>query len=116
MKYTKKDFKLFKSRCKHWIKHFGISEYEIDFKHHDIDTAARCTYDVRAKLACFQLALECNGDFCLQTDMDKLALHEVIHLLLAELGYAIHTTKDYMSDLAISAEHSVVQRILKSYF
>jgi len=114
IKYNKKQFKQFVKYCNYWINKLNITEYEIDFKHHDIDTAARTTYDVRAKLACIQLCLVSEGDFCLQTDLNKLACHEVLHLLLADLGYVIDQTKDFESDLAISAEHSVLQRLLKA--
>lgn len=112
--YSKKDFKLYKSRVKYWLDKFGITEFEVDFKQHDLEgVSARTTYDNKSKLCCFQLATDITYDFCHQDDMNKLALHEVIHLLLADFGFAIHETKDYFSDLAIAHEHAVVQRLLR---
>jgi len=112
--YSKKDFNKFVSHCKFWLNKFGITEWEIDFKHHQIDSAARTTYNCTAKLACFQLTIRGEGDFCLQSDLNRLALHEVIHLLLADFGYSISETKDYQSDLAIAHEHAVVMRLMKA--
>lgn len=112
-KYTDKQYKEYVKHCKKWLTVFGITEWEIDYKHHQIDTAARTTYNNIAKLACFQLTIDGEGDFALQTDLNRLACHEVIHLLLADLVFAIHETKDYCSDLAISREHEVVMRLLK---
>jgi len=114
MKYTynKKQYNEYVRNCKKWLTVFGITEWEIDYKHHKLDTAATTTYNNVAKIACFQLTTEGDGDFCLQTDLNRLACHEVIHLLLADLGFAIHETKDYCSDLAISREHEVVMRLL----
>jgi hypothetical protein len=114
-KYTKKDFKLFKKSLKYWLDKFGITEWEIDYVQHEIDSAARTTYNNKSKLACFQLANKINYDFCAQLDMHRLALHEVIHLLLADLGYAIKETGDYDSDLAIAHEHAVVMRLLRAF-
>jgi hypothetical protein len=112
--YTKKDFKYFKLSVIFWLDKFGITEWEIDFKHHQIDSAARTTYNNKSKLACFQLSKNVEYDFCGQLDMNKLALHEVIHLLLADFGYAIHETKDFCSDMAIANEHAVVMRLMRA--
>lgn len=116
-KYSKSDFKLYKKQCLYWIDKFGITEYEIDFKHHKLDgnSCARTTYNIVAKLACFQLTKFTEGEFCLQSNIDKLALHEVIHLLLADFGKTIEFTKDADNDLVIAQEHAVVQRLLKAF-
>jgi hypothetical protein len=112
--YTTEDYDIFVKHCEYWINKFGITEYEIDFQHSELDSVARCTYDVKAKIACFQLSKFVTYDFCEQSDLNKLALHEVLHLLLADLGYTINETKDHYSDLAISAEHAAVQRLVKA--
>lgn len=113
--YTEDDFDEFKEHCIRWLYKLGISEYEIDFKHHvlDGDAAARTTYNVKSKLACFQLTTTLNGDFCFQNDINKLALHECLHLLFADFGNTIDKT-DFDSELSIAAEHAVVQRLLKA--
>jgi hypothetical protein len=112
--YSKADFSQFKKSVLFWLKKFGITEWEVDFKHHQIDSAAITTYNNKAKLVCFQLSLSIEYNFCEQLDMHKLALHEVIHLLLADFGYVIQETQDYNSDLAISHEHAVVMRLMKA--
>lgn len=112
-KYTNKQFKQYVKYCKYWVNKFGITEYDIDYKHHKFESAARTTYDCKAKLACFQLTTKGEGDYCFQSDLNKLALHEVIHLLLADFGNTIHETKDSNSDLAIAQEHQVVMRLIK---
>lgn len=112
--YTDADFFNFINYIKEWLKKFGLTEYQVDYAHIKLDTAARCTYDVRAKLACFQLAKESEYDFCVQDDLNKLALHEVLHLLLAELGFNIHATKDYFHDTVVAAEHTVVNRLINA--
>ena len=114
--YTKKDFKLYKKSVLYWLNRFGITEWEIDFKHHQIDSVARTTYNCTSKLACFQLTKESQFDYCEQSNIGKLAFHEVIHLLLADFGNAIQETKIFDSDLAISQEHAVVMRMIKAFY
>jgi hypothetical protein len=112
--YTKKDFNSFKKSVIYWMDRFGITEFEYQIIHSQIDGgAAITTYNNKSKLACFQLTHKIKYDFCHQSDMNKLALHEVIHLLLADFGYAIHETKDFCSDLVIAHEHAVVMRLLR---
>jgi hypothetical protein len=113
-KYTAKNFNQFKISVKYWLNEFGITEWEIDYKHHQIDSAAQLTYNNKSKLACFSLTKKGKADFCFQDDLNRLALHEVIHLLLADFGYAIKESGDFDSDLAIAQEHAVVMRLMKA--
>jgi hypothetical protein len=112
--YTNKEFKQFSSSVNYWMNKFGITEWEYEIIHKQTDAAARTTYNNKSKLACFQLTKSIDYDFCGQSDMNKLALHEVLHLLLADFGYAIDETKSYDSDLAIAHEHAVVMRLMKA--
>ena len=94
---------------------FGITEWQYEVLQHQLDNvAATTTYNNRAKLSCFQLTHKIKYDFCHQSDMHQLALHEVIHLLLADYGYAIQETKEFDCDLAIAHEHAVVMRMMKA--
>jgi len=113
-KYTNKDFNKFKQSVKYWLYKFGITEWEVDYKHHQIESAARTTYNNKSKLACFSLTKKGKADFCFQDDLNRLALHEVIHLLLADFGYAIKETGDFDSDLAIAHEHAVIMRLVRA--
>ena len=113
--YSKKDFKQFKASVIYWLDKFGITEWEYEIVQRQLDVAsATTTYNNKSKLACFQLTHNIEYDFCLQADVGRLALHEVLHLLLADFGYAIQETKEYDSDLAIAQEHAVVMRMMKA--
>ena len=107
-KYTIAQFNAFKKHCEYYLALFGITEWDIDYKQHKMDDAARVTYNCSARLACFQLTTKGTGDFCLQEDMQKLALHEVLHLLLAD----IVKSQESLEENAI--EHTVIQRLIKA--
>ena len=107
-KYTAEQFKAYKTHCESYLKLFGITEWDVDYKHHKIDGAARVSYNNSGRLACFQLTTKGIVDFCYHDDMQKLALHEVLHLLLADIA----TSKESPEEIAI--EHTVVQRLIKA--
>jgi hypothetical protein len=113
--YTEDDFTKFSERVSYWIDKFGITEYEYEISHEQLDNVcANTTYNCKSKLASFRLSKNITYYFCPQFNIDKLALHEVIHLLLADFGYTICETKDFDSDLAIAQEHQVVMRLIKA--
>ena len=107
-KYTVEQFKAYKTHCEYYLKIFGITEWDIDYKQHKMDDAARVTYNCSARLACFQLTTKGTGDFCFQDDMQKLALHEVLHLLLADIAASKASPEE------IALEHTVIQRLIKA--
>ena len=107
-KYTIKQFNSYKKYCKHYLALFGITEWDVDYKHHKIDAQSRVSYNNSARIACFQLTTKGTIDFCYNDDMQKLALHEVLHLLLADLAMG----KESVEEIAI--EHTVIQRLINA--
>ena len=87
-KTTKKDFELFKSECRKWIKEFELSNYRINFYwsnefpdcaawlYRNIDNADIKVYFTKKY-----------HDFDLNDEKIKIhAKHEMIHVLLSELS------------------------------
>ena len=107
-KYTIKQFNSYKKYCKHYLALFGITEWDVDYKHHKIDAQSRVSYNNSGRLACFQLTTKGTIDFCYHDDMQKLAFHEVLHLLLAD----IVKSQESLEENAI--EHTVIQRLIKA--
>ena len=107
-KYTIAQFNTYKKHCEYYLALFGITEWDVDYKHHKIDCAARISYNNSARLACFQLTTKGTIDFCYHDDMQKLSLHEVLHLLLADIA----ASKESPEEIAI--EHTIIQRLIKA--
>ena len=105
-KYTAENFLEYIVHCNYYLKLFGITEWDVDYKHHKIDCAARISYNNSGRLACFQLTTKGTIDFCHHDDMRKLALHEVLHLLLADI------TKARESPEEIAIEHTAIHRLM----
>ena len=113
--YTKKEFLEYKQSVRNWMKKFGMaSSWNIDFKQRTIGDgiSGNTTYNTVSRNACFQLAEVQTGDYCLHDNMDELGLHEVLHLLLADLVWTTKEMKDDAHDLVIAKEHEVLLRLI----
>ena len=112
--YTKEEFDRYVSAVKSWLYKFGISGWNIDFKQRNIGDliSANTTYNTVSRNVCFQLAEVQTGEYCLHDDMNLLALHEVLHLLLADVIWTTKETQDDAHDLVIAKEHEVINRLM----
>ena len=90
MKVNQKQFELFKSECKKWIDIFELNNWEVAFKHNKSKNAlAYCLTDVSCYKATIHLCKEWKKDEPIEftnESIKKIALHEVLHLLLARLS------------------------------
>lgn len=113
--YTRKEFLQYKQRVNEWLRRFGMDKcWNVDFKQRTIGDgiAGNTTYNTVSRNACFQLAEVQTGDYCLHDDMNALALHEVLHLLVADLVWTTKEMKDDAHDLVISREHELINRLM----
>lgn len=112
MKTTKDDFELFKKEARKWQSKLGLTNWALYFKQKDVkDCYARTHWHVGSMAATLE--------FCTKWDdyrpknaheIDKLALHEVLHVLMAPLiseAEYRYTTNDAIE----TAEHSIVRSL-----
>lgn len=111
IKRTKSDFNKFKSLCKKWVNAFGLTEWHIDYVQSDITSQARTEYNLAARHACFILPFQFEVDYCYMDDLNKLALHEVLHLAMSDLIYEANITKEI--DDVTHTEHALINRLMR---
>lgn len=104
MKTTKKDFELFKNRHQYWCNYFGIKNWRIYYEHKKLDDSYALTspryYD---RLTVVTLGTEDVDN----NSMDRLALHEVLHLLISPLSG--RATDRFTTEQELNtAEHEVI--------
>lgn len=111
-KFTKQDFILFEDAVYSYLAWFELAEWRVEILHvKKQDVFARCTYDCEAKIACFTLAKKVKYDFGLM-DIKKLAAHEVLHLLFADLINASSLLSNASHPIVISHEHEVINKLV----
>ena len=112
---TNDDFKVYRAHVDGWLKKFGISEWSVEYQHAQIGdrVAAQVQYDCRAKSAVFRLTKVKEGDYGMGSTIEELALHEVLHLLIADYGWTASTVKDDMADVVVSHEHELINRLMR---
>lgn len=85
-KVTKSQFEQFKDSFRHYAEVFGTRDWDFYFSHDaDEDHMASVSCNTAAHVAHVQFATECPREMANEFDIDKTALHEVLHVVLDEL-------------------------------
>ena len=111
-KTTAAHFADFCSCVDHWQVALGLTDYSINIVHEKShNDYASCTPNVPGRVATINLATIWDGDKKVtHAELDKTALHEVLHLLLAELSW-LGECRFLGPDDIEPAEHAVVRRL-----
>jgi hypothetical protein len=108
MKTTKKDFELFQKRSIAWQKELGLASWKLVFSHKPLkEKYAECSYRVKGRIARIVLATSWPDRPINETTINQVALHEVLHLLLARL--LVESEERYATQYELDvAEESIV--------
>jgi len=112
MRTTKKDFYLFKRCCVEWVCKLGIKEWSIHYSQEDLPNEYAITrWDLSGGVATIVLGVYWD-DLRPKTNetINRLALHEVLHLLVAPLtnqAFERFTTEETMN----AVEHQLIRRL-----
>lgn len=114
MRTTKAHFTLYKREVAHWISRLGLTDFHVDFRHKaqsEESVRATVTYGLTGRTVTFWLSPVWEVDVPTSAQIKRTALHEVLHLLLADLTGLIHA-REYDSDgRATPLEHAVLRRL-----
>lgn len=112
--FSHQDFRKFVRLVSEWLDVLGITEWHIQFKHEQIGngTAAQVEFDNEGKQATFSLTKHIEGGSDLLTDVYKLALHETLHLLLADFAWCAAKARD-RDEIVLSHEHEIINRLMR---
>lgn len=103
---TQKDFKEFKKHCEYWHKMFGLGGYELEVNFKASKKNNSETY-VMHEAARIVIAL---GEKIDKEDLKELALHEVLHGLLASLAAYANGAKS--EHVVAEEEHKIINHII----
>ncbi len=110
--FNAQDFRSYVSSVKKWLNILGITEFDVDFKHEQINAAAEVEIDSEAKTAVFRLTKQAEINVKSLQSVDTLALHEVLHLLMGDMTWAASKAKE-RDEIIISHEHEVINRLMR---
>lgn len=112
MKTTARDFAYFGSRCQHWIAALGLTNWHVAFRHEPDDSVLGAVHMNRSsRQATIVLAAQWpDRDKVTDRELDRVALHEVLHILLAPLEEQV-IERTYTRTSWDSAEHDIVRRL-----
>ena len=110
-KTTPQQFELFVKTCKFWQKQFGLFDYRVQYYHEkmknttDCATATTCKED-RTAAICLNTAWVIPVTFA---ELQRVALHEVMHVLLADLTDVACQRCISETDVKVANEGAVVR-------
>lgn len=120
MKLDKGAVKMFAQGIKDYMTHFGLGDWEITLKQEDIselgeNALAAVACDLENCIATFSLAPAWpDSESADKENLRKVALHEVLHVLLFRYDHIAmdrFTTQKQLAD----AEHDIIRRIVMFY-
>lgn len=114
--FTPDDFEVFKARISELIDKFAMHDWRINIVHEQIGNGvnAQVQYDTIAKNACFRLTINSEGDYGFVRSAERLATHEMLHLVLADFCTACCSLHDPVHPIVIGAEHAALNRLMRA--
>ena len=118
MKVTKGDIKTWTDECTHWQEELSLWDWDIGtgMIPIDEDIAGCAVMQTTARVAEIIFNVNCLEDLTAdekKREFKDTAVHEMIHVLLAELR-TLAESRDWDERAWESAEHAVVNRLVKA--
>lgn len=112
--FTDEDYNKFGLCVDKWVEKLGITGWKAEVVHEHIGngTAADINYNIEAQKAYIRLTETVEYDYVLTDDVEELAKHEVLHLLLATMLYEAAHSGDSCAVSVVAQEHNVINRLL----
>ena len=113
--FTTDDFKKYGAAVHRWLEAFGVTDWCVTIMHDQIGDRvnAQCQYNTTTKQVCFRLTVNTEGDYGMVIDPERLALHEVLHLVLADYCETVAKLGDPVHPLVASREHEVINKLMR---
>jgi len=112
--YSPEEFKQFKGHVKKTMKRLGLTGWDCEIQHKQIGNGvcARVYFDNVAKSSLIHLTKDVEYAYAFESDVERLAMHEVLHLLLVDYCWTAATTGDHVSDAVVAKEHELINRLM----
>lgn len=114
-------FTLFQPAVRYWLGALGLLDWNVSIEfaplgRDDRSVQARCTTNWTQHSA----RIVFNTDFTPEVDgfggehdMERLALHEVMHIVLCDLVNVVAQERDAYTDKSDAAEHAALRRLMR---
>jgi hypothetical protein len=109
-KTTNKEVDYFEARVKHWLHVLSLGDWKVEVYAEKLEDMSACAEMWHAAHGAH---IKLNAEFIYQPSkrfLDRLALHEVGHILLCDLKKLIND-RVVTDAMAETAEHAVIRRL-----
>jgi hypothetical protein len=106
----RRDFQAFQRHARRWLQRFGLTDYRVNFRLEPKDDSRMATIRMNSDTRVAEITLRFGGER--DSSLERLALHEVIHLMLADLTAVAATRANDMHADCIREEHRLIERVI----
>lgn len=106
------DLAEFKRHALKWAGKFGLKDWRINFKSEKQDDGRMATIHINGDARVAEIILRYGKEKERDSSLERLALHEVLHLLLNDMAQAIARRASDMHDDALREEHKALERLI----
>ena len=112
--YSSEEFKEFKKCVTKDMKRLGLTGWDCEIQRKQLSNGvcARIYFDVVSKSTVIYLTKTVEYALVVDKDVKQHALHEVLHLLLADYCWTAATGGNHCADAVIAKEHELINRLM----
>ena len=111
MKTSKDDFKAFTKECEVTLDQLSLRDWRVCYFHQDEpDALGWCRTDSEGKIASIGLSRNWQNEKPTRKEIKRVARHEILHVLLADLTQCGKYRQSTDSDFA-TAQHAIIRRL-----
>jgi len=114
-KTTARDFEVFKKECELWVERFGLKDWDIVYKHQQIEYMGSTVWDRQDRCADIILSTDFYSVKVTDFELKSTAFHEIFELILADL-FTLACQRSTTSEELHAARHAIIQRMLNYIF
>ena len=114
--FSDEEFDRFAAKVEELIEKLGLHDWHVTVSHEQIGdrVAAQTQCNHVAKHASIRLTKQSEGDFGIEWNPERLATHEVLHLLLWDFCETACKLGDVSHPLLVAQEHAVLHRLMRA--
>ncbi len=102
----------FKRHAVYWIERFGLKDWRINFKSEPQQDGRMASININGEARVAEIILRTGKEKERDQPLERLALHEVLHLVLNDFAQTIARRADDLHPDSVREEHKVLERLI----
>lgn len=110
---TEEEFRKFRRHCEHYVNLFGLTDWDVGYVMKEIDSYANACIETQPGLRKALISLQLYDLETEFNDLEIIALHEVLELLLSDFGDMAQGKLG--SEIIENETHRIINRLINAW-